>query len=288
MRSIPAGFLDSVVTDLHICWRVVRRDGEIILGTECDLDVPIDTGPLAGVYLAHAGITGSNIRSTDDLSVDNLEVRGALQEGDVHIFDLSAADIEAGMFDNAECTTFLVNVTDPNLYQHVMRTGWIGSITRTAEGQYRTELRGLTQALSQGILRTYSVGCDAELGDERCKVNLLAFITSGTVTVAISRREFQVGVGEIPFSSNVPGGKITFTSGLNAGYSMEIKGFISLIVTLYLPMAADITVGDTFDFQPGCDKQRSTCIDSYNNIDNFRGHATFVPGQTEILKVGKR
>jgi uncharacterized phage protein (TIGR02218 family) len=288
MRTIPAGFLDSIVTDLHICWRVVRRDDEIIMGTECDRDVVIETGPLAGVYLAHAGITGSNIRSTDDLSVDNLEVRGALQEGDVHIFDLSAADIEAGMFDNAECTTFLVNVTDPDLYQHIMRTGWVGSITRTAEGQYRTELRGLTQALAQGILRTYSVGCDAELGDDRCKVDLSAFTTTGSATTIYSRREFAVNIGDIPFTSNVAGGKITWTSGLNTGYSMEIKGFISLHVTLYLPMPADITGGDTFTYQPGCDKQRSTCIDSYNNIDNFRGFATFVPGQTEILKVGKR
>jgi uncharacterized phage protein (TIGR02218 family) len=287
MRTIPAGFLDGDVTNLQICWRVVRRDGEIIMGTECDLDVPIDTGELAGVYLAFAGITGSNIRSTDDLSVDNLEVTGALQQGDVHIFDLSAADIEAGMFDNAECTTFLVNVTNPNLYQHVMRTGWIGNIIRTAEGQYKTELRGLTQALSQGILRTYSVGCDAELFDDRCRATPV-FLSSGSVTVAHSRRAFQVGVGDIPTITNAPGGKITWTSGLNAGYVMEIKSYISLQVELYLPMPADITVGDTFDFSPGCNKQRSTCIDSYNNIDNFRGFATFVPGQNEILKVGKR
>ena len=29
-------------------------------------------------------------------------------------------------------------------------------------------------------------------------------------------------------------------------------------------------------------------IDVYNNILNFRGHGVFVPGEFEILKVGKR
>jgi uncharacterized phage protein (TIGR02218 family) len=302
MRTIPSGFLDGPVTDLHVCWLLTRRDGVEIRGTECDQNIIITTGTYAGEYLAKAGITGSDIRSTSDLSVDNLEVTGALVPSTVTVdtsdssssaaslflLDISPADIEAGLLDNAECVTFMVNSAAPDLYQHVLRSGWVGNVTRNDEGRYTTEMRGLTQALSQGILRTYSVGCDAELGDARCKVDLSAFITSGTVTVAESRREFQVGVGEIPFTPNVVGGKITWTSGLNTGYSMEIKAFLSLDVTLYLPMPEDIAVGDTFEYQPGCDKKLSTCLDSYNNIDNFRGFGFFVPGQNEVLRVGKR
>ncbi len=301
MRTIPAGFLDSKVTDLQVCWRVRRRDEELILGTEHDVNIPItdDSLGLAGTYLSHAAITGSDIRSTSDLSVDNLEVTGALinaplvdtsdtsSTGDLTLLDLSAADIEAGMFDNAEVTTFLVNSTDPDLYQHIMRTGWIGSITRTAEGQYKTELRGLTQALSQGIVRTYGVGCDAELGDERCTVDMTPFTFTRSVAVVTSRRAFQI---DTPLGTviNIPGGRVTWTSGANAGYSMEIKSYLSLQMTLYLPMPADIEVGDTFTIRQGCNKTLSTCKDSYNNILNFRGHAIFVPGQNEILKVGKR
>ena len=300
MRTIPSGFRDGAVTDLQICWTVTKRDGEVIRGTEYDADIEITTGTYAGIYCANAGITGSDIKSSSDLAVDNLEVRGALADstvgstgdsssssGTVTLIDVSAADIEAGLFDNAEVTTFLVNSLTPDLYQHVLRTGWIGSVQRTAEGEYRTELRGLTQALSQGIVRTYSVSCDAELGDSRCKVDMTPFNYARGVASVTSRRQFGI---DAPLGSiiNIPGGKVTWTSGLNTGYSMEIKAYLSLQVTLYLPMPQDIQSSDTLIIRQGCDKAWMTCVNSYNNILNFRGHGVLVPGDSEILKIGKR
>jgi len=301
VRIIPAGFLDSEVTDLQICWVIVKRDGEIVRGTEYDEDIEITTGTYAGIYYAHAGITGSDIKSSSDLAVDNLEVKGALVDstvgdtgdsssssGDITLVDLSAADIEAGMYDNAEVTTFLVNATDPDLYQHVLRTGWSGNVSRTAEGEYRTEVRGLTQALSQGIVRTYGVGCDAELGDSRCKVDMTTYTHTRAVTQVFSRRLFQISTPLITMFGNVAGGKVTFNSGLNMGYSQEIKSYSSLQIETYLPMPADIQVGDDITIAQGCDKAWMTCVNAYNNILNFRGHGVLVPGEMEILKVGKR
>lgn len=301
MRTIPSGFLDSTVTDLHVCWKVVRRDSVEILGTEADIDIEITTGDYTGLYLARAGITGSDIRSTSDLSVDNLEVTGALSDntgGDssssssaLTLLDLNAADIEAGLLDNAEAVTFLVNRLNPNLYQHVLRSGWLGNVTRTAEGQYKTELRGLTQALSQGIVRTYGVGCDAELGDARCKVDMTPFTTNSIVLGVTNRRVFQIHPDAPLYGfGQTTGAKITWTSGANTGYSMEVKevGFDTDIVTLYLPMPADIEVGDEFTFRAGCDKKQETCQLVYSNLVNFRGHGIFVPGASEILRIGKR
>ena len=234
--------------------------------------------------------------------MDNLEITGALTPSTLIndssdtsdsstallILDVSAADIEAGLLDNAEVVTFIVNSTNPDLYQHVLRSGWIGNVTRTAEGKYTTELRGLTQALSQGICRTYGIGCDAELSDSRCRVDMAAHTFTDSVTTVYSRREFATSTF-LGLTQTV-GGTITFTSGLNTGYSMEIKSYsipLALHMVLYLPMPNDITSGDTFIFRRGCDKQRSTCIDVYDNILNYRGHGTFVPGDTEVLKVGK-
>jgi uncharacterized phage protein (TIGR02218 family) len=297
MRTIPAGFLDSEVTSLHVCWRIIRRDDEVIYGTECDRDIEITSGNYVGLYLAHAGITGSDIRSTADMSVDNLEVTGALQHGELGLFDLSAADLEAGLFDNAEATTFLVNADTPNLYQHVLRTGWLGNVTREAEGQYKTELRGLTQALSQGIVRTYGLGCDAELGDARCKVDMTPFtVNSWVQTIITQRRVFELHPDGTITSAlgQAVGGTVTWLTGANTGYTMEIKEYDPAIrrITLFLPMPNDFFagygVGDNFTFRAGCDKKHETCQLVYNNIVNFRGHAIFVPGQNEILKVGKR
>lgn len=296
MRTIPSGFLDSPVTDLAICWRVTRRDGEIIYGTEYDKDLVIgdSSSSYFGTYQSRAGITGSDIRSTADLSVDNLEVEGALQDdGDLLLFDLSAADIEAGVFDNAEVVTFLVNATDPDLYQHELRCGWMGNISRDAEGRYKTEVRGLTQALSQGVTRTYSIACDAELGDVRCKVDMTAHTTTGTVATVETgneRREFAYSGGSLQAFGLVPGGTITWNTGDNAGYAMEIKTHDAgpQLITLWLPMPRDIAAGDTFTFRAGCDKSKAVCKDTYDNLLNRRAHAIFVPGDLQILKVGKR
>jgi uncharacterized phage protein (TIGR02218 family) len=298
MRTIPSGFKDAKITDLQVCWEVNRRDGAVIRGTEADIDIIVtdDSRGLAGTYIKETGITGSDVRSTDDLAVDNLEVKGALgvAPGDsssdssgLLLTELAADDIEAGLYDNAEITTFLVNSLDPDLYQHVLRTGWMGNIRRTAEGSYTTEMRGLTQALSQGIVKTYGVGCQWELGDSHCRVDLTSHTFTNSVAVVTSRRAFQIAT---PLGTvlNIAGGKVTWTSGFNDGYSMEIKSYLSLQMELYVPMPNDITVGDTLIIQRGCDKTRETCINQYNNILNFGGWGVLVPGDNEVLKVGKR
>ena len=119
--------------------------------------------------------------------------------------------------------------TDPDLYQLVLRTGWIGNITRTAEGEYKTELRGLTQALSQGIVRTYGVGCDAELGDARCTVDMTPFTTTSTRRDRDqpARSSTTAGAAARRISDRCPAGTVTWTSGANTGYAMEIKEHVS-------------------------------------------------------------
>ncbi|MEO0810438.1 MAG: DUF2163 domain-containing protein, partial [Pseudomonadota bacterium] len=53
-----------------------------------------------------------------------------------------------------------------------MRRGWFGEVVLTEQGVFRTELRGMTQALQQRIGELYSPECRADLGDHRCKVHV--------------------------------------------------------------------------------------------------------------------
>ena len=302
MRTLPVALqthLQGDVTTLAVCWRITRRDGVLILGTEHDQDLTISgsgspTVALAGTYLAHAGITGSDVRSTSDMSVDNMEVTGAINQGDLSLIDLSAADIEAGLFDDASVVLFMVNWQAPDDGQIVLRTGNIGEIRRTAEGQYRTELRGLAQRLTQNIVRTYGSSCDAELGDTRCGVDIDALTITGTVTSVGSNRQFSASlaygspaVGAEAGDFN--GGLVTWTSGQNDTFSMEVKqdtlGSPGDIL-LYLPMPYDIEVGDTFTMRPGCDKSAAMCKGRFANLVNFRGHGAWVPGMGELAAFG--
>jgi uncharacterized phage protein (TIGR02218 family) len=277
------------VTTLAVCWRVARTDGVLILGTEHDRDIEIGGGSYSGTYVAAAGITGSTVRSSSDMSVDNMEVEGAVNAGDLNLVDLSAADIEAGLFDDASVVLFLVNWQAPDDGQIVLRTGNLGEISRTAEGQYRTELRGLAQRLTQKIVRTYGSSCDAELGDSRCGVNIATLTETGTVTAVTSSRQFTATITGSPDPGDFNGGLLTFTSGENDGFSMEVKDddFGSPgEVLLYLPMPMDVEVGDTFSIRPGCDKSAAMCKGRFDNLVNFRGHGAWVPGVGELMVFG--
>lgn len=269
VRQIPsalAAHLQGELSTLAVCWRVGRRDGVLILGTEHDQDVTIGEGgsppnPYAGTYVAQAGITGSSVRSTSDMSVDNMEVEGAVTDGDLQLVDLTAADIEAGLLDDAAVTLFLVNWASPDDGQIVLRTGNIGEIRRTAEGQYRTELRGLAQRLSQTIGRTYGSSCDAELGDSRCKVDIDALTVTGEVLEVTDNRRFRASI-EYGSPAAV----------------MDLE--------LYLAMPRDIVVGDTFTIQPGCDKSLIMCRERFSNLVNFRGHGFWTPGIGNLSQFG--
>jgi uncharacterized phage protein (TIGR02218 family) len=268
----------------------------LILGTEHDKDIVIAVGSpenqYAGTYVTQAGITGSDVKSTSDMSVDNMEVQGAINAGDLTLVDLEAADIEAGLFDDATVTLFFVNWQAPDDGQIVLRTGNVGEIRRTSENHYTTEIRGLAQRLTQQLLRTYGPSCDAELGDSRCTVNVAALTRTGTVTAVTSNRLFAVTIsaGSPTFPvGDFNGGLLTWTAGANNTFSMEVKREATgspQELQLYLPMPYDVEVGDTFSIKPGCDKTAAMCKGQFANLVNFRGHGAWVPGQGEIMVFG--
>jgi len=77
-------------------------------------------------------------------------------------------------------------------------------------------------------------------------------------------------------------GKVTWTSGQNAGYSQDVRTFAPGAVTLGLPTPYPIAAGDAYSIVAGCDRQIGTCVASYNNVVNFRGEA-YIPGPDVLL-----
>jgi hypothetical protein len=86
------------------------------------------------------------------------------------------------------------------------------------------------------------------------------------------------------------GGAVVFESGDNDGAAMEVKDWVqsSSTLTLFMPMAFNVQVGDRLRVYPGCDKRYSTCkakwlmsgsinFPSGNGI-NFRGEP-YLPGR---------
>ena len=156
-----ASHLAGAVTTLATCWRISRTDGAVFRFTDHDRDLVVD----GEVYQASAAYSRTAIANDAGMGVDNLDVEG--------VFDSAAVteeELRAGLFDRAEVRIFLVNWADPSMGILRLRRGWFGEVVLTEQGVFRTELRGLTQALSQRIGELYSPECRADLGDHRCRV----------------------------------------------------------------------------------------------------------------------
>lgn len=280
MRAVPSALqakLDSGVTTLARCWKVTRRDGVVMGFTDHDRDLPVD-----GVTCrAGTGFAGSEATSRFDLSVDGAEISGALADE-----QLTEADLAAGRYDAAGIETWLVDWSEPSLKLLTAR-GTLGEVKRETNA-FTAEVRGLADALSQESGRLYTSRCGADLGDQRCKIDLTApgFRGSGAV-VAVDGTSGLVASGLGSFADGwFSAGRLSWTSGANAGLSIEIKlhgvtdGMVRL--TLWQAMAEPVAPGDTFTVTAGCDKRFATCRDRFANTDNFRGFPD-IPGNDFLI-----
>lgn len=264
MKSLSSALqthLSSGTTTLCWCWKIVRRDG-VVLGFT-DHDAPL---AFAGTTFAAAtGFTAGEMKSAADLSVDNLSVIGALNAN-----SLNEHDLAGGLFDNAAIEIWRVNWTAPE-QRVLMRSGTLGEVKR-GKTAFEAEVRGLTQALNQTVGRVFSHVCDAVLGDARCTVAVAP--VAGTVIAASDARRFTAT--PVNPAGWFAGGKLTFTSGANAGRAMEVKRHTlangAAAFELWQAMSETIAAGDAFTVTPGCDHSFAACKAKFANAVNFRGH----------------
>lgn len=281
MKTLPAGMqahLDSGATTLAWCWRLTRGDGTRFGFTDHDRDLAFDGTD----FEAGSGFTGSEIKQSLGLSVDNLDVSGALNSQ-----RLGEADLAGGLFDDARVEIWRVNWADPE--QRVLITaGSVGEVKR-AEGSFTAELRGLAHYLAQEKGRTYQYACDAALGDARCGVDLSdpAFRGEGTVASGETAYLFRAS-GLNAFAADwFAGGLAAWTSGPNANRAMEVKRHALLPggeaeIELWRSMASPIVAGDTFTITAGCDKTFAACKAKFANGVNFRGFP-HIPGNAYVM-----
>ena len=141
MRPIPPALqakLDSGVTTLARCWRIVRRDGVVLGFTDHDEDVVLG----ALTCKAGTGFSDSDATASFGLAVSGSEISGALSAD-----ALSDADLAAGRYDAAAIEVHLVDWSEPSLV--------LGEVRR--EGQaFVAELRSLADRLNEESGRRYT------------------------------------------------------------------------------------------------------------------------------------
>lgn len=276
---------------LTVCGKITKADASVLRCTQFDDDIHVASGALAGTYLSTAAVTGSDVIASSDLSSDNLEIQGIFATMPADSFGFTGftvADVVAGLFRNAVFTLFICQWDNPSAWQKILRTGQLGQISRTAEGSFTAEWRGLAQQLQQNIGRVYSELCDVvNFCDARCGLAAVDFTFGFTVTSVVNRRSFVPSISGAPSPAlNFDLGKVKFLSGANNGYTKQIKlghSDSAGTVETWEPFPHDIAPGDAGTIMAGCNRLFSTCK-GYGNTDNFRGHGFWIPGMPKIIR----
>lgn len=258
--------LDTGATTICRAWSIVRRDGAVFGFTDHDLALDFD-----GItFKPDTGLSALALQQTTGMSVDNTEAIGALSDAAI-----TDADIDAGRFDGAEVTSWMVNWADV-AERSIQFRGNIGEIRR-AGGGFQAELRGLTDMLNRPVGRVYQKPCGAVLGDSACGVDTELSsrrIEAAAVDVENARifrfagldqfeaRWFERGILEV-----IDGP----ASGLRGVIKVDRVMDGAREVSLWEPFRAAVGAGDMVRLIVGCDKRFETCKAKFDNAVNFRG-----------------
>lgn len=274
MKAISPALISHLgeeVTTFAYLWKAILQDGTIFAFTSHDEPIAYD----GLTYEASSGFLPSAVATNAGLAVDDLELEGILSSPSI-----TQDDLLAGRWDGAEIQLFRVNyqsVTDGAIY---MRRGWLGEV-RAGRVSFVAELRGLAQKLQQQIGQNYSPTCRATFCDTRCKLVHDDYKFSGTVTTATNYTTFTDS-SRTEADGYFNFGLVEFTSGANTGIKREVKTFAAGVITLSLPFPLTIAVGDAYDIWRGCDKNFSTCKNTYSNVVNFRGEPYIPTADSQI------
>lgn len=266
MKTIPSDLaihLNQEVTTLCSCWKVVRTDGAIFTFTDHDEDIVFE----ARTYLASTGFNRTNVSSSENLTVDNLEVVGVLDSETI-----TKEELKNGVFDYATIEVFMINWADPTMGRIIIRTGFTGEIIITNKGIFKAELRGLTQQLNYNFGEVYQPICRTDLGSTKCSIDIEALSMNGTITYVVDGGNFLVA-GPTGVTSYYDQGVLKFLTGRNTGKAIEVRAWNleNLQVITFLKFPGRPEVGDTFRITPGCNRTLAVCRDKFSNAINFRG-----------------
>lgn len=272
--------LKTGCTTVCRCWSVRRRDGVVLGFTDHDADLSFD----GLTFSARSGLTASALAQSTGLAVDNSEATGALSG-----LAVTEEDLRVGRFDGAEVRFWLVNWAEVS--QRLLQfRGTIGEVS-FGGGQFKAELRGLTEALNRPSRRVFQRDCGAVLGDARCGIDLARPEWSATVGVLAA----AAAVIEVPALIHAVGlfayGRVEVVSGRALGLSFAVKGEEALSgrrrVLLWHEPGILPEPGDLVRLVAGCDRQADTCRNRFDNFRNFRGFP-HIPGDDWSVAVPSR
>jgi|SRR5687768_2182420 len=268
--------LASEATSLARLWYVIRTDGTELFFTDAVSDVVFETN----TYRSDISFTSSAIftsRSAANQQSVNMTIctdADAFAEGDIRL----------GLYIGARATISVIDYMHPEWGGLDLFEGVFGQVVLSDQHVASIEIIPDAALGNENVisLERYSATCRANLGDTRCKFDIIAQRVGFSVTAASGA---QVVAAEFVQAADYwVLGRVDWLTGANAGTSSTVQAGDPSITSVYLlsPPLNAITVGDTGYIYLGCDKQLQTCLTKFNNVVNFRGEPHVPNGMLTI------
>jgi uncharacterized phage protein (TIGR02218 family) len=269
-RTIPVSVqakLDQRLSTFACCWKLTRKDGQVMRFTSHHSDLTID----GETYLKNTGIIPSTLKQSVSTGVDNLTISGILSYAEITV-----KDILAERYDFAEVEFFLADYLLPGAGKIAPMKGSLGE-TQAKGRSFEAEFRFLIDRLSRKLVELTSRDCRCfDFCDARCGLTKATYTVSSSVSSGITPSRYLFRGTGSPLTSKPDGwfahGELVWTSGENIGIKSEVKTFetgtgeIELQRALIYPVA----IGDAFDVVAGCDRRFETCRDKFDNVINIQ------------------
>lgn len=168
------------------------------------------------------------------------------------------------------------DVKQQPLANWILFTGYTGQILKGGASHIELKVESALKKLDTNMPRNYyQAGCLWTLFDTGCTLHKSDYTTTAAVVGANSIQIAPAGGVINPDGADgnpsYAQGRLLFTSGVLSGLQVLISTNDSNILTLAYPLNELPTVGDTFQYWPGCSKTFPTCSSKFNNSNNYRG-----------------
>ena len=258
-------------------WTITRTDGEALRFTALDRSL-VWRGNTYQACNSMVPSASENVGTVDDAG--NMDLSGLIASGAI-----SMQHLHAGLYDGAKVECLLVNYDGPQMVKPLLK-GTFGRVTYS-ENQFNVEIVGDGAKLQQTpLVKTMQPNCRYLFGDAMCRKDLGPLAVTGTVTAANGQRGFTDST-RAEALGYFRRGRVTFTTGANAGISAEIKEHeAGGVFTLWPRIAFQIEAGDEYTMTPGCTNTPegsngcNGCKD-WSNYVNFGGEPS-LPGNDKL------
>jgi uncharacterized phage protein (TIGR02218 family) len=254
-------------------WTITRLDGEVFRFTSLDRDFDW----LGETYRSCDSLVPSASEAVSEVdAAGNMDLSGALGPDGI-----TEAALYAGLFDGATAEAWLVPWAGEGRQRRLLK-GTFGAVEQGPTG-FKVELLGDGAKLMQTpLIRLIQPDCRWQFGDRFCQKDLAPLTVTGTVDTGLGQRSFT-DVARAEAAGYFTRGRVTFTSGDNAGISAEIKQHgAGGTFDLWPRLQFGISAGDTYSMTPGCTNLKEASggtngCTAWANLRRFGGFRN-VPG----------